>query len=196
MDSAGVKVEQDRPPYVLKGIRGRKVKTNARRPLAYPRPDFKHAKPDRVEGGRRPARALQADVLQGVQEHVGGAVQKQTELIGREAMAGGAVRMQEGLVILDESFRPSACTIDLLIQKLGGSIRDVGGHKARIGFALGNFGFVEDALRALPALGLVVETGKEPYRLLFVALFRLRPRLLHQRRPEFGAAWSWEPGPG
>ena len=183
--SAGVKVKQDRPPHVLEGIRGRKVKTDAPRPLAHPRSDFEQAKPDRVEGGRRPARALQADLLQGVHEHVGGAVQKKTELIGREAMAGGAVRMQEGLVILDESFRPSARTIDLLIQKLGGSIRDVGGDKARIGLALGNLGLVEDALRALPALGLVVETGKEPHRLLFGALLGLSQRLLHQRRPEF-----------
>ena len=31
----------------------------------------------------------------------------------------GAVRMQEGLVILDASFRPSACAVDLLIQNLG-----------------------------------------------------------------------------
>ncbi len=49
--------------------------------------------------------------------------------------------MQEGLVILDESFRPSAGTIDLLIQKLGGSVRGVGGHKAGIGFALDNLGW-------------------------------------------------------
>ena len=159
------------------------MKTNAPRPLAHPRPDLEHTKPDRVEDGRRPGRALQADLLEGVHEHVGGAVQKKTELVGRESMAGGAVRMQEGLVILDESFRASACTIDLLIQKLGGSIRDGGGHKARIGFALGNLGLVEDALRVLPALGLVVETGKEPHRLLFGAFLRLSQRLLHQRRP-------------
>ena len=107
----------DGPHQVLERIRRRKVESNLGGLLSNPRADFQQAKLDRVEVGPGPLRASHADVFERVQKHVGGAVQKEPELVGHEAMAGGAVRVQEGLVILDEAFHASAPTVALLIQK-------------------------------------------------------------------------------
>lgn len=59
-------------------------------------------------------------------------MQKEPELVGHKAMAGGAVRVQKGLVILDEAFHAPAPTVALLIQKLGRSVADAGDDKARV----------------------------------------------------------------
>ena len=71
-----------------------------------------------------------------VQQHVGGAVQEETELIGWKAMAGRPVGVQEGLVILDEAFHASAGAVDFLVKKLGRSIADVRNDKTRVGLSL------------------------------------------------------------
>ena len=59
--------------------------------------NFEDTELDRVEVGLRPLGALHADVFDGVQQHVGDAVQEEAEPIGCKTMAGGAVGVQEGL---------------------------------------------------------------------------------------------------
>ena len=43
-------------------------------------------------------------------------MQEEAKLVGRESVAGGAVGLQVGLVILDEAFRPPTSAVDLLAQ--------------------------------------------------------------------------------
>ena len=100
----GIEVVDDRPHQILEGIRRRKVKANLGGLLAHSGADFEHTKLNRVEVGCRPLSAAHTDLLNRVQKHVGGAVQEEAKLICGEAMAGGPVGVQVGLVILDEAF--------------------------------------------------------------------------------------------
>ena len=59
--------------------------------------DFEDAELDRIEVGRRPLGALHTDMFDRVQQHVGGAVQEETELVGWKAMAGRPVGVQKVL---------------------------------------------------------------------------------------------------
>ena len=150
--------------------------------LPYSGADFEDAELDRVEVGRRPLGASHADMFDRVHKHIGGAVQEEAELVCRESMAGGPVGVQEGLVILDEPFRSSASTVDLLIQKPGRSVPNVRDHKTRVGLSLRNLGLVDDLARTAPAIGLIIEACKEPHRLF--GLLRQGGCLLHQRCAE------------
>ena len=127
--------------------------------------DLQEAQLDGVEIGPGPLGASQAAVFDRVQQHVGDAVQEPPELVGGKAMAGGAVGVQEGLVIFDEAFHASAGTVEFLVQKLGRAVADIGDHEARVGLALGDLGFIDDAPLPAPAAGLIVEAGEQPHRL-------------------------------
>ena len=70
--------------------------------------DFQDAVLQRIKLGVRPRSAAQPDMGQGVHQHIGGAVEKEPEVIGLEGVARGAIGMQKGLVILDEVFHPAA----------------------------------------------------------------------------------------
>ena len=85
-------------------------------------------------------------------------------------------------MILDEAFRPPTSAVDLLIQKLGSAVADIGHHEARVGFALCDLGLVDNLARSGPALGLILEAVKKPHR--FIALLGQRRRQLHQRFAE------------
>ena len=80
------------------------MKANAGGLLSHSGADFEHTELDRIEVGSRPWRTAHADLLDRVQEHVGRAVQEEAKLVCRESVAGGAVGLQVGLVILDEAF--------------------------------------------------------------------------------------------
>ena len=58
-----------------------------------------------------PLRAAQSDCSQAVHQDIGGAVEKETEVIGLEGVTRGAIGMEKGLVIFDEVFHPAACAI-------------------------------------------------------------------------------------
>ena len=64
-----------------------------------------------------PLRAAQPGLCQGVHQDIGGAVEKETEVIGLEGVTRGASRMEKGLVIIDEAFHPAASTIDGFVDE-------------------------------------------------------------------------------
>ena len=57
--------------------------------------------------GVRPRCAAQSNFSQGLQQDIGGAVEKEPEVIGFKRVKRGAIRMEKGLVILDEAFHPA-----------------------------------------------------------------------------------------
>src|SRR3972149_9344002 len=75
--------------------------------LSYPSADSENAILDRIELSPGPLGSVEPLFTQRVQRDVGGAVEKQPELIGRELAARGAVRMGKGLVVFDEAFHPA-----------------------------------------------------------------------------------------
>ena len=95
----GVEVEHNRFEQILEGIRCGQMKAHLGGLLTHSGTDLEEAQLDGVEIGSGPLGASQAAVFDRVQQHVGDAVQEQPELVGPEAMAGGAVGVQEGLVI-------------------------------------------------------------------------------------------------
>ena len=178
----GVEVDHDRPHQILEGVRGGQVKAHLGGLLPHSGADFEDTQLDRVEVGLVPLCASHAAVFDLVQQHVGEAVQEESELVGAKTMAGGTVGVQEGLVVFDEAFHASAGTVEFFVQKAVRTIADVGDHKPRVGFALSDLCFVDDATLTTPAPGPVVEVREQPHR-----LFRLlcqRFGLVHQRRPE------------
>ena len=46
-------------------------------------------------------------------------MEEQPEVIGPEGAAGGAVRMQEGLVVLDEAFHGATGAVDSFVDEGG-----------------------------------------------------------------------------
>lgn len=82
--------------------------------LPYPSADFENAILDYIELSPGPLGSLESLFTQRVQQDVCDAVKKQPELIGRELVARGAVRMEKGLVVFDEAFHSSPRTIDAL----------------------------------------------------------------------------------
>ena len=69
--------------------------------------------------------------------------------------------MQEGLVVLNETFHSSAGTVDLLVEKLGCPVPYCSYDIARVGLAVRDLGFVDDPAWVSPGAGLIIETGKE-----------------------------------
>ena len=55
----------------------------------------------------RPRCAAQSPFSQGLQQDLGGAVEKEAEVIGFKGVTRGAIGMEIGLVILDEAFHPA-----------------------------------------------------------------------------------------
>ena len=75
--------------------------------LTNARGDFQETILQGIELCVGPLRAAQPDSRQGMHQDIGGAVEKETEVIGLEGVTGGAIRMEKGLVILDEVFHPA-----------------------------------------------------------------------------------------
>ena len=69
--------------------------------------DFQETVLQGIELCVRPLRAAQPGLCQGVYQDIGGAVEKETEVIGLEDVTRGAIGMEKGLVILDEVFHPA-----------------------------------------------------------------------------------------
>jgi len=86
--------------------------------------------------------------------------------------------VQEGLVVLNETFHPSAGTVDLLVKKLGCPISYCSYDKARVGLAVRDLGLVDDPAWASPGAGLILETGEETNG--FTRLLRQGHSLIHQ----------------
>ena len=70
--------------------------------------DFQETNLQGIELCAGPLRAAQPDMRQGMHQDVGGAVEKETEVIGLEGVTRGAIRIEKGLVVLDEVFHPAA----------------------------------------------------------------------------------------
>ena len=79
--------------------------------LTYAPGDFQETILKGIELCVRPRGAAQPDLCQGVHQDIGGAVEKKTEVIGLEGVTRGTIRIEKGLVVLDEVFHPAACTI-------------------------------------------------------------------------------------
>ena len=79
--------------------------------------DLQEAILQRIILGVRPHGAAQSNFSQGLQQHIGGAVEKEPEVIGLEGVTRGTFRMEKGLVILDEAFHPAASTIDGFVDE-------------------------------------------------------------------------------
>ena len=73
--------------------------------------DYQESNLQGIELCVRPTCAAQSDSSQGMHQDIGGAVEKETEVIGLERVTRGAIGMEKGLVILDEVFHPPACAI-------------------------------------------------------------------------------------
>mgnify|MGYP001229135844 CR=1 FL=1 len=100
-------------------------------------------------------------MLERVQKDVGCTVQEEPELVCGKSVTGGPVGVEEGLVVLNETFHPSAGTVDLLVEKLGCSIPYGGYDKARVGPTLRDLGLIDDQTWVSPGAGLILETGEE-----------------------------------
>ncbi len=69
--------------------------------------DLQEAILQRIILGVRPLGAAQSHFSQGLQQDIGGAVEKEPEVIGLEGVTRGAIGMEKGLVILDKAFLPA-----------------------------------------------------------------------------------------
>lgn len=79
--------------------------------------DFQESILQGIELCVRPLRAAQSDGGQGMHQDIGGAVEKETEVIGFKRVTRGAIGMEKGFVILDKVFHPAARAIDALVDE-------------------------------------------------------------------------------
>ena len=80
--------------------------------------DFQESILNRIELSSCPRRAIESLCPQGVEQHVSGAMQKESELVCFESVARCSIGVKEGFVILDEAFHTSPSTVDAVVDKL------------------------------------------------------------------------------
>ena len=86
----------------------------------------------RFERGLTPERAAGCGLAKLVQQPIGAGVEKEPELVGLPAVAGGAVGPGVELVLLDHVFHPAPGAIDLFVEELGRAAQ-VGDDEADVG---------------------------------------------------------------
>ena len=87
-----------------------------RLPLPNTGTDFEYTKANGLHACPTEWRMLKDIYLETMQEHVGGRMEKDAELIGHECMAGGSVGFKIELVLFDIELIFSTLTIPVLIQ--------------------------------------------------------------------------------
>ena len=79
-----------------------------------------------------PFRVCQSRSCQGVQDNISRTVEEEPELVGLESVTGGAVGVEERLMVFDEEFHTTPCAIDLAVDKRRLTTLEIGHHKADV----------------------------------------------------------------
>ena len=106
---------------------------------------------------------------QQVSQDVGHRVQKQAELIGLEAMAGGPVGAKMGLVVLDQKLHPPSIAVEVFIDDPGGLGDEIRHHEAGVRSEGVVLGLDDNPLVFSPTLGSIEELAEVANRLAFPA---------------------------
>ena len=124
-------------------------------------PDFQEPFLYGIELSADPFGVRRRHVAQAVQQYIGGAMEKQAELIGAESVTGGSVGGKACLMVLDKAFHPATSAIDALINE--GRLRacKIGHHIAWVKTTFGDLGFEYDPPGVLPATRLIGKRGKQ-----------------------------------
>src|ERR1700751_6387997 len=101
-------------------------------------------------------RGPRRDAAQGQHQPVGGGMDQEAELVGGGLGARGAAGSEMQLVRLDQVFGLSACTIDLLVERLGQAWQ-IGDDEAAIGTLRAGLDASDEAAFEFPAFGGVAE---------------------------------------
>ncbi len=138
--------------------------------------DLEQGQADGAAGRLGEASVLETDAAQGTEQDIGHRGQPQAELVGEHGVRRGAVGEHVHLAFLDAVLHVSARAVDLLVEMatfdLGATER--GDDEARIGLALGPFGFADDAATSAPARARrVPEVLEAPRRLAGPPALRL-----------------------
>ena len=86
-------------------------------------------------------------------------MEKEPELIGFKGVTGGSVGVEEGLMIFDVVFHPTAGTIDGTTEEGWLTALQAGHHKAEIIALIRNFHFAHDLPGLCPGVGLIEKGG-------------------------------------
>ena len=127
--------------------------------------DLEDGEADGAEHRGSPGQASGRSKPQAVHQPIGGGVQDETELIGLELMAGGAVGGGVELEILDQIFHAAALAIDFLVDSLGAPF-EVGDDQPDVGAMGRGLDAGDHPALLAPTFGLVGEAVEAAQHLL------------------------------
>ena len=100
--------------------------------LANPSTDFEHLQADCVKLGPGKLGLFQMKASEGVQQHIGHTMQKESELIGFKTGTRGSVGAQMIFMFLDHQFHCTSSAVDCLIDKATVGMGQIGHNKASV----------------------------------------------------------------